>query len=112
MRPSETVMAQIRIKHRFTGKTLKVVEGADLHEANLSGANLHGANLSRADLHGANLSGANLSSTSLCGATVDGAVLAHEDIGGPGHILAGLTDDEWKLIQKGRSYPCSPKNHL
>ena len=48
----------MEIKNRFTGTTIKTVEGA-----NLCGANLYRDNLYRADLRGANLRGANL-----CGA--------------------------------------------
>jgi hypothetical protein len=60
--------------------------------ANLFGANLEGANLSRA----------NLSNTTLCGANIDAAIVARSDIGGPGHILYALTDDEAEIIRKGR----------
>ena len=79
------------------------LRGADLSGADLSGANLRGANLRGADLSGANLSGANLSQITLCGATIDGAVVRDDDIGGPGHILCALTDDEWAMIQAGRA---------
>ena len=61
------------------------------------------ADLSGADLSGADLSGANLSQITLCGATIDGAVVRDDDIGGPGHILCALTDDEWAMIQAGRA---------
>ena len=64
--------------------------------------NLGGANLFRADLSGADLSKADLSGAVLCNATIDGAVVKLGDIGGPGHILCALTDEEWALIKKGR----------
>ncbi len=79
------------------------LSGADLRGANLRGANLREADLSGADLSGANLSGADLSQITLCGATIDGAVVRDDDIGGPGHILCALTDDEWAMIQAGRA---------
>ena len=80
---------------------------ADLIETNLSGAdlsraNLSGADLRRANLSGANLSGANLIRITLCLATLDGANLREQDIGGPGHILYALTDDEAALIEGRR----------
>lgn len=55
-----------------------------------------------ANLSGADLRWANLRAITLCSATIDGAVVRAEDIGGPGHILCALTDDEWNMIQKGR----------
>ncbi len=76
--------------------------GADLTRANLTGANLTRANLTGAYLTRANLTGAYLTRVSFCGATIDGARLNPSDIGGPGHILCALTDDEWATIQAGR----------
>ena len=64
----------------------------NLREANLRGANLRGADLCEADLCLA----------TFCGATIDGAVVGESDIGGPGHILCALTDDEWEMIKGGR----------
>jgi len=77
----------IEIKHRFTGKVLKVVEAeslsdANLSDANLSGADLSGANLSGADLSDANLSGADLSDANLSGADLSGANLSGADLSG------------------------------
>ncbi len=54
-------------------------------------------------LRGADLSGAYLTHISLCGATIDGAVVRPSNIGGPGHILCALTNDEWAMIKEGRS---------
>ncbi len=56
----------------------------------------------RAYLSKAYLSRADLSGATLCGATIDGAVLRGSDIGGPGHILCALTDDEWAQISAAR----------
>lgn len=56
----------------------------------------------RADLRGADLSEADLRRISLCNATIDGAIVRPDDIGGPGHILCALTEDEWETIRKKR----------
>lgn len=56
----------------------------------------------RANLSGADLSNANLRRISLCGATIDGAIVTPEHIGGPGHILCALTDDEWAWVSEKR----------
>ncbi len=69
---------------------------------NLAKANLYGADLSEAYLRGADLREADLSGAILCGAIIDGAIVSPNGIGGPGHILCALTDDEWSLIKKGR----------
>jgi uncharacterized protein YjbI with pentapeptide repeats len=93
------------------------LSGADLSGANLSRANLSRADLSRTNLRGTDLSGANLSHVNLsdadlrgaslegalmCGATIDGAVLVKDHIGGPGHILYALTENESELIKSRR----------
>jgi uncharacterized protein YjbI with pentapeptide repeats len=93
------------------------LKGADLAGADLSYANFNGANLEGADLHKAtlrhtilheanlrntNLNGADLSRTLLCGATIDGARLEPSDIGGPGHILYALTEEEAEMIRLWR----------
>ena len=90
------------------------LNGADLSEANLRGADLSGADLSEADLSEAILSwtdlrGADLSKADLtwadltrailCEAVIDGAMVHPTYIGGPGHILYALTDDEHLQIQ-------------
>jgi hypothetical protein len=86
---------------------------ANLREANLSGADLREANLSGANLSWANLREANLRNITLCGATIDGAAVRDCDIGGPGHILCALTDEEWETIKAGRTNeekpPCQPE---
>ena len=88
------------------------LRGADLSEADLQCANLRRADLRRADLRGANFSGADLQCADLseailhralfCKATIDGAILFESHIGGPGHILCALTEQEWKLIKAER----------
>ena len=65
----------VEIKHRVTGETILVVEGADLRYADLRDANLCDANLYGADLRGANLRGANLRGADLRGADLHGADL-------------------------------------
>jgi hypothetical protein len=77
--------------------------GADLSGADLSLADLRGADLSGANLSYANLSGANCSRVSLCSAIIDGARVAPKDIGGPGHILAALTEVEWDRLRENRA---------
>ena len=86
------------------------LSGANLSGANLRGADLSGADLRGADLSGADLSGANLSEVSFCGATIDGALVYPNDIGGPGHILCALTDEEWKQISERRLNVTNRKN--
>jgi len=81
------------------------LSGAALSRANLSEANLSRANLSGADLSRADLSSANLASITLCGATIDGARITPHHIGGPGHILCVLTEDEWAMITRHRTHP-------
>ena len=76
--------------------------GADLSGSNLSGSNLSGSNLSGSDLSGANLYRADLYKAALCEATIDGVILSQNDIGGPGHILCALTNEEWSIIKKMR----------
>lgn len=92
----------IEIKRRFTGEVLRRIEADTLSGAYLSGADLRGADLSGADLRGAYLRGADLRGAIFCRATIDGATLAPQDIGGPGHILCALTDNEWSAVQKMR----------
>jgi len=85
---------------------------ADLRDANLQGADLSFAFLMDADLRDATLSGANLKNAALhgtnlrcitlCGATIDGAILNHDAVGGPGHILCALTDAEWAWVKQQR----------
>ena len=58
----------IEIKHKETGRVLRVVQGANLEGTNLRGADLEGANLRGTDLYGANLR-----STDLYGANLYGA---------------------------------------
>ena len=70
---------------------------------NFSDADLSGAALSGADLSGANLSSADLSNISMCRCVIDGATLSENDIGGPGHILYALTEQEAALIQNARN---------
>ena len=99
--------SKIQIKDRWSGEVIIEIDGP-LSEANLGGANLRGANLGGANLRGANLRGANLSGAELrgvilCGAWIDGAVVCTEDIGGPGHILCALTNDEWAWVQANRA---------
>ena len=107
----------IEIKHKETGEVIYTFSGkslikaylgganlweANLREADLWGADLWGANLSGANLRGANLREADLTGATLCNATIDGAILYENDIGGPGHILCALTDEEWEMIEAGR----------
>jgi len=66
----------VEIKHRVTGETILVVEGANLRDANLRGANLCDANLCGTDLRGANLCGAYLCGADLCGAKNSDLVIA------------------------------------
>ena len=79
------------------------LRGADLRGAYLRGANLGGANLGGANLGGANLGGADLGRVTWCGATIDGAILRPSSIGGPGHILWALTDEEDRMVRAGRA---------
>lgn len=51
----------------------------------------------------ADLTGANLGRTTFCSATIDGAIIAPDDIGGPGYILYALTADEAAAIERGRA---------
>ena len=78
---------------------------AVLYESNLSDLRITiiAAIASGADLRGADLSKADLRQAILCRATIDGAKVAVEDIGGPGHILCALTDAEWDVLEKGRN---------
>ncbi len=78
------------------------LSGADLTGAILTGADLSGANLREADLSKANLTWADLTRAILCEAVIDGAMVHPTYIGGPGHILYALTDDEHLQIQAMR----------
>ena len=83
---------QIEIRHRTTGKVLRVVEGANLKGANLEGANLEGADLEGADLSGADLSGASLEGADLRDADLEGANLSGADLEGAWLWDANLKD--------------------
>ena len=48
------------------------------------------------------LSGADLREAIMCRATIDGATVHPDDIGGTGHILYALTDDEAAAIEERR----------
>lgn len=62
-------------------------------------------------LRGADLRGANLAGTTICGAVIDGAIVHPDHIGGPGHILCALTDEEWRTIQNMRQQNQKPKEN-
>ena len=54
------------------------------------------------DLRGTILCEANLAKTTFSNVNIDGAMVRPEDVGGPGHILCALTDEEWEWVQQGR----------
>lgn len=106
LQDSSTGKRALLVGADLTGANLT---GANLADVNLTGANLIGADLTwarltRANLTDADLTRANVARVILCGATIDGAVVAPDDVGGPGHILCALTDDEWRMISNGRKH--------
>ena len=110
MTHEETIerLQALSLKNPVNDEGRITLAGANLAGANLSGANLREANLRGADLRGADLreadlTGANLSKITWCQATIDGATVSLSDIGGPGHILAALTCQEWAWVQAHRA---------
>jgi uncharacterized protein YjbI with pentapeptide repeats len=72
----------IQIKHKTTGKVLKVIEADTLRKADLSCADLRDADLSCADLRGADLSCADLRGADLRGADLRFVDLSFADLRG------------------------------
>ena len=102
---------------QLTNARLEDVDFTDtnLADVDLSHATCDGADFTRANLTRARLVGTHLLRTTLCGAIIDGAVVASEDIGGPGHIMCALTPLEWGTIQRIRcpirtDHPLPQKN--
>ena len=63
----------VEIKHRWSGKVIKMVDADNLCGADLCGADLCGADLRGANLYGADLCGADLRGANLCDADLRGA---------------------------------------